>query len=185
MSDVLLQCTGLHRVHLRRRAFSRRQGCRPCSLVTSLHEPGGRMPTSTAQGIALGANDYIIVGVVAVVAIAALAIGFVLRREGLAADAGTPKMRDIGRAVQEGAVAYLNRQFRTLGVFVIVVFFLLLALPAHDFAEQIGRSLFFIIWGVFQATIGSLGMRMATAANIRVASAARTEGGRENATRLA
>src|SRR3954451_9675387 len=185
MSDVLLQCTRLHRVHLRRRAFSRRQGCRPCSLAPSLTEPGGRMPTSTAQGITLGANDYIIVGVVAVVAIAALAIGFVLRREVLAADAGTPKMRDIGRAVQEGATASPNRQFRTLGVFVIIVFVLLFALPADDIGERIGRSIFFIIGALFSATIGSLGMRLATAANIRVASASREDGGREKATRIA
>src|SRR3954471_16027170 len=185
MSDVLLQCTRLHRVHLRRRAFSRRQGCRPCSLAPSLTEPGGRMPTSTAQGITLGANDYIIVGVVAVVAIAALAIGFVLRREVLAADAGTPKMQDIGRAVQEGATAYLNRQFRTLGVFVIIVFVLLFTLPADDIGERIGRSIFFIIGALFSATIGSLGMRLATAANIRVASASREDGGREKATRIA
>src|SRR3954471_17737535 len=185
MSDVLLQCTRLHRVHLRRRAFSRRQGCRPCSLAPSLTEPGGRMPTSTAQGITLGANDYIIVGVVAVVAIAALAIGFVLRREVLAADAGTPKMQDIGRAVQEGATAYLNRQFRTLGVFVIIVFVLLFTLPADDIGERIGRSIFFIIGALFSATIGSRGMRLATAANIRVASASREDGGREKATRIA
>ena len=85
-----------------------------------------------AQGIELGANDRILVGVVAVVALAALAIGFILRREVLAADEGTSKMQEIGRAVQEGAVAYLNRQFRTLGVFVIVVFVLLFALPADD-----------------------------------------------------
>jgi K(+)-stimulated pyrophosphate-energized sodium pump len=143
------------------------------------------MPTSTAQGIALGANDYIIVGVVAVVALAALAIGFVLRREVLAADAGTPKMQEIGRAVQEGATAYLNRQFRTLGVFVIIVFVLLFALPADDIGERIGRSIFFIIGALFSATIGSLGMRLATAANIRVASASREEGGREKATRIA
>src|SRR3954453_2209175 len=185
MSDVLLQCPRLHRVHLRRRAFSRRQGCRPCSLAPSLTEPGGRMPTSTAQGITLGANDYIIVGVVAVVAIAALAIGFVLRREVLAADAGTPKMRDMVRAVQEGATEDLNRQFRPLGVFVIIVFVLLFALPADDIGERIGRSIFFIIGALFSATIGSLGMRLATAANIRVASASREDGGRGKATRIA
>ena len=52
----------------------------------------------------------------------ALAIGFVLRREVLAAGEGTPKMQEIGRAVQEGASAYLNRQFRTLAVFVVIVF---------------------------------------------------------------
>jgi K(+)-stimulated pyrophosphate-energized sodium pump len=143
------------------------------------------MPTSTAQGIVLGANDYIIVGVVAVVAIAALAIGFVLRREVLAADAGTPKMQDIGRAVQEGATAYLNRQFRTLAIFAIIVFVVLFALPADTLGERIGRSIFFLLGALFSATIGGLGMRLATAANIRVASASREEGGREKATRIA
>ncbi|MGH3614063.1 MAG: sodium/proton-translocating pyrophosphatase, partial [Pseudonocardia sp.] len=78
------------------------------------------MSVSTlAQGLELGANDRIIVGVVAVVAVAALAIGYVLLREVLAAGQGTSKMQDIGRAVQEGAAAYLNRQFRTLSIFVV------------------------------------------------------------------
>ncbi|WP_214404692.1 sodium-translocating pyrophosphatase [Pseudonocardia lacus] len=144
------------------------------------------MSASTlAQGIELGANDYTILGVVAVVAVVALAVGFVLRREVLAADAGTPKMQEIGRAVQEGATAYLNRQFRTLLIFVIVVFVLLFALPAEDLGERIGRSIFFIIGAAFSAVIGGLGMRLATAANIRVASASTREGGREKATRIA
>jgi K(+)-stimulated pyrophosphate-energized sodium pump len=143
------------------------------------------LPPALAQSIELGANDRILVGAVAVVAIAALAIGFILRREVLAAGEGTAKMQEIGRAVQEGAVAYLNRQFRTLGVFVIVVFVLLFALPADDMGERIGRSIFFIIGAVFSATIGNLGMRLATAANIRVAAASREKGGREKATRIA
>jgi K(+)-stimulated pyrophosphate-energized sodium pump len=144
------------------------------------------MSVSTlAQGLELGANDRILVGVVAVVALAALAIGFVLRREVLAAGEGTPKMQEIGRAVQEGATAYLNRQFRTLGVFVVIVFVLLFALPADDLGERIGRSIFFLVGAAFSATIGNLGMRLATFANIRVAAAAREEGGREKATRIA
>jgi K(+)-stimulated pyrophosphate-energized sodium pump len=138
-----------------------------------------------ASSIPFEANDYIIAGVVLVVALAALAIGFVLRREVLAADAGTPKMQEIGRAVQEGAIAYLNRQFRTLGVFVAVVFVLLLALPAASWGERIGRSVAFVVGALFSAAIGSLGMRLATAANIRVASASREPGGREKATRIA
>ncbi len=144
------------------------------------------MSVSTlAQGLELGGGDRILVGVVAVVALAALAIGYVLLREVLAASEGTTKMQDIGRAVQEGAAAYLNRQFRTLGVFVVIVFVLLFALPADDIGERIGRSIFFIIGAVFSATIGYLGMWLATRANIRVASAAREEGGREKATRIA
>ncbi|MDT7653968.1 MAG: K(+)-stimulated pyrophosphate-energized sodium pump, partial [Pseudonocardiales bacterium] len=144
------------------------------------------MSVSTlAQGLELGANDRILVGVVAVVALAALAIGFVLRREVLAAGEGTPKMQEIGRAVQEGATAYLNRQFRTLGVFVVIVFVLLFALPADDLGERIGRSIFFLVGAAFSATIGNLGMRLATFANIRVAAASNEEGGREKATRIA
>jgi K(+)-stimulated pyrophosphate-energized sodium pump len=144
------------------------------------------MSTSTlAQGLELGANDRILVGVVAVVALAALAIGFVLRREVLAAGEGTSKMQEIGRAVQEGATAYLNRQFRTLGIFVVIVFVLLFALPADDLGERIGRSIFFLVGAAFSATIGNLGMRLATFANIRVAAASNEEGGREKATRIA
>jgi K(+)-stimulated pyrophosphate-energized sodium pump len=145
--------------------------------------------TTLAQGaensLRLSGSDYTIVIVVAVVALVALAIGFVLRREVLAADPGTSKMQEIGRAVQEGATAYLNRQFRTLGAFVIIVFLLLFALPASTVGERIGRSVFFLIGALFSATVGSLGMRLATAANIRVASASREDGGREKATRIA
>jgi K(+)-stimulated pyrophosphate-energized sodium pump len=143
------------------------------------------LSATVAPGLELAASDRIVVGVVAVVALAALAIGFVLLREVLAAGQGTAKMQEIGRAVQEGAAAYLNRQFRTLGIFVVVVFVLLFALPADDIGERIGRSIFFVIGAVFSATIGYLGMWLATRANIRVAAAAREEGGREKATRIA
>ena len=143
------------------------------------------LSATIAPSLELAASDRIVVGVVAVVALAALAIGYVLLREVLAAGQGTPKMQDIGRAVQEGASAYLNRQFRTLGIFVVVVFVLLFALPADDIGERVGRSIFFVIGAVFSATIGYLGMWLATRANIRVAAASREEGGREKATRIA
>ena len=143
------------------------------------------LSATVAPSLELAASDRIVVGVVAAVALAALAIGFVLLREVLAAGQGTEKMQEIGRAVQEGAAAYLNRQFRTLGIFVVVVFVLLFALPADDIGERIGRSIFFVIGAVFSATIGYLGMWLATRANIRVAAAAREEGGREKATRIA
>ncbi len=144
-----------------------------------------KLSATVAPSLELAANDRIIVIVVAAVALAALAIGFVLLREVLAAGQGTAKMQEIGRAVQEGAAAYLNRQFRTLAIFVVVVFVLLFALPADDIGERIGRSIFFVIGAVFSATIGYLGMWLATRANIRVAAAAREEGGREKATRIA
>ncbi|GAA3431532.1 sodium-translocating pyrophosphatase [Kutzneria kofuensis] len=138
------------------------------------------------SGLTLSGGDYTIVGVVAVVAIIALAIAFVLRKEVLAAGQGTPKMQDIAKAVQEGAAAYLNRQFRTLAIFVVIVFVLLFFLPADSIGERIGRSVFFIIGAVFSAAIGYLGMWLSTRANLRVAAAANeSEGGREKAMRVA
>jgi K(+)-stimulated pyrophosphate-energized sodium pump len=138
-----------------------------------------------AEGLELSGGDRGVVAVVAVVALAALAVGYVLLKEVLAAGQGTDKMQDIAKAVQEGAAAYLNRQFRTLGIFVVIVFALLFALPADDLAERIGRSLFFIVGAAFSATIGYLGMWLSTRANVRVAAAANEEGGREKATRIA
>ncbi|WP_086663169.1 sodium-translocating pyrophosphatase [Lentzea kentuckyensis] len=138
-----------------------------------------------AESLELSGGDRGVVAVVAVVALAALAVGYVLLKEVLAAGQGTEKMQDIAKAVQEGAAAYLNRQFRTLGIFVVIVFVLLFALPADDLAERIGRSLFFIVGAAFSATIGYLGMWLSTRANVRVAAAANEEGGREKATRIA
>ncbi|MGQ0481589.1 MAG: sodium-translocating pyrophosphatase [Pseudonocardia sp.] len=137
------------------------------------------------SSLQLSSSDRTVVGVVAVVALIALAIGFVLRKEVLAAGQGTERMQEIGRAVQEGAAAYLNRQFRTLGVFVVIVFLLLFTLPAETMSERIGRSIFFVVGAVFSAAIGYLGMWLATRANIRVASASREDGGREKAMRVA
>ncbi|WP_019809852.1 sodium-translocating pyrophosphatase [Saccharomonospora halophila] len=137
---------------------------------------------STAE---LSGSDYGIVAVVAVIALAAVVIGVLLLKEVLAAGQGTEKMQEIARAVQEGAAAYLNRQRRTLAVFGVVVFLLLFALPADDWGERIGRSVFFLIGAAFSFFIGYLGMWLATRANVRVAAAARENGGREKAMRLA
>ena len=73
--------------------------------------------------------------VIAVVALAALVVAGVLVRQVLAAGEGTDSMKKIAAAVQEGANAYLGRQFRTLGVFAVVVFFLLMLLPADDWTS--------------------------------------------------
>lgn len=138
---------------------------------------GGNLPFS--------GGDYTIVGVVAVVALAALVIGYVLLKEVLAAGQGTAKMQDIAKAVQEGAAAYLKRQRNTLAIFGVVVFLLLFILPADDWSERIGRSIFFLVGAGFSFTIGYLGMWLATQANLRVAAASREEGGREKAMRVA
>jgi K(+)-stimulated pyrophosphate-energized sodium pump len=144
-----------------------------------------RFILAQSGGLYLSGSDYTVVGVVAVVALAALAVGAILMREVLAASPGTPRMQEIGRAIQEGASAYLNRQFKTLSVFAVIVFVLLFALPAEDIVERIGRSLFFLAGALFSASIGYLGMWLSTRANIRVASASNEPGGREKAMRIA
>jgi len=138
-----------------------------------------------ADGISLSGGDYGIVAVVAVIALAALGIGYILLKEVLAAGQGTTKMQEIAKAVQEGAIAYLKRQRNTLVIFGAVVFVLLFFLPAEDWGERIGRSLFFLVGAGFSFAIGYLGMWLATQANLRVAAASRESGGREKAMRIA
>ena len=125
-----------------------------------------------------------LVVVVAVVALAALGVALALVRQVLAAGDGTESMRRIAAAVQEGANAYLARQLRTLAFFAVAVVFLLLALPADDWGQRAGRSVFFVIGAVFSAATGYLGMWLAVRSNVRVAAAAR-EAGRETAMRIA
>ena len=122
--------------------------------------------------------------VVAVIALAALLVAAVLVREVLGASEGTPKMKEIAAAVQEGAAAYLNRQFKTLAIFAVIVFFVLFLLPAETSAERIGRSIFFLVGAVFSAITGYMGMWLAVRGNVRVAAAA-NESGEQKAMKIA
>jgi K(+)-stimulated pyrophosphate-energized sodium pump len=124
----------------------------------------------------LAQSDHKIVYLVLLASLVALAFAAVFAREVLAAEQGPEKMREISRAVQEGAAAYLSRQFRTLAVFAVLVFLLLFLLPAHDGSVKVGRSIFFLIGATFSALVGFIGMTLATRANVRVAHAANTSG---------
>ncbi|MFB7895955.1 sodium-translocating pyrophosphatase [Streptomyces xiamenensis] len=121
----------------------------------------------------LTGGDRGLVVIIAVVAAAALGLAVVLALQVLAAGEGTAGMQKIAAAVQEGANAYLARQLRTVSVFAVVVFFLLFLLPADDWNQRIGRSLFFLIGALFSAATGYIGMWLAVRSNVRVAAAAR------------
>ena len=96
---------------------------------------------AAAEDINISGNDTIFLWVVVGIAVLALILAVVFRAEVLRHGEGTEKMQEIGRAVQEGAAAYLSRQFKTLAVFVVVVPFLLLLLPPDDdWKIKIGRS---------------------------------------------
>ena len=132
-----------------------------------------------SQEVALTGSNYTTVVIVALIALAALGVAAVLVRQVLAADEGTVNMKNIAKAIQEGASAYLNRQFRTLAIFAVLVFFLLFLLPADTQNERIGRSLFFLVGAVFSGITGYMGMWLAVRGNVRVAAAANTSGEQE------
>jgi K(+)-stimulated pyrophosphate-energized sodium pump len=125
--------------------------------------------------VELTGTNFVTVVVVAVIAVLALGVATLLVREVLAADEGTPNMKEIAGAIQEGAAAFLNRQFKTLAIFAVIVFGVLFLLPAESNAERIGRSIFFLVGAGFSAITGYMGMWLAVRGNVRVAAAARHE----------
>ncbi len=138
----------------------------------------------TGADVSMSGSNQTLIIVVGVIAIIALAMALMFRGQVLAAHDGTENMKNIGLAVQEGASAYLTRQFKTLAVFALLAFALLFVLPADDTAIRIGRSVFFLVGAGFSATVGYMGMWLAVRANVRVAAAAR-EHGRDPAMRVA
>ncbi|URM90373.1 sodium-translocating pyrophosphatase [Streptomyces sp. MRC013] len=130
----------------------------------------GPLPSTAAV---LTGENRVVVAVIALVALTALFVARLLVRQVLAAGEGTESMKRIAAAIQEGANAYLARQLRTVAVFAAVVFLLLMLLPADDWAQRLGRSLFFLVGALFSAVTGYLGMRLAVRSNVRVAAAAR------------
>ncbi len=143
--------------------------------------------TRAASGDTLDLSGANLSYVVVVAAVALVALGFAvsLRRTVLAAGQGTEKMQSIAAAVQEGASAFLTRQFKTLAAFAVLALVLLSLLPADTAGIRFGRSLFFVIGAGFSAFIAYAGMGLATRANLRVAAAAREANGAANAMRIA
>src|SRR6202050_821913 len=148
-----------------------------------------RLSSILAGGAATVAGSNVTwVVVIMVIAVLALAVASWLVRQVLAAGQGTPKMQEIAKAVQEGAAAYPRKQLRTLGVFVVAIFFVLLLLPVPDGAGdgvRFGRSAFFLVGALFSAFTGFTGMWLAVRGNVRVAAAARENDGERVAMRIA
>src|SRR5918998_1333195 len=100
-------------------------------------------------------------------------------------DQGTPKMIEIAQAIQEGAMAYLKRQFRTIGFILvplaIIVFVTSVAVEKPDGSEALSffesglfRTLAFIAGGIMSGLTGFIGMGLAVRGNVRTAAAAKT-----------
>ena len=88
---------------------------------------------------------------------------------------GTTSMQEIAGAIQEGAMAFLNRQFKTIAVFAILIFFLMgFGLPAGEYNDGYLMALGFIVGAFFSGLAGYIGMGMSVRANVRTTNAAKS-----------
>ena len=148
------------------------------------------------QAFHLGGSDRTWLYICLVAGVVGIAAGLLLARNVLAADTGTPKMREIALAVQEGAEAFLKRQFRTIAIIVvplaILIFFTATKVvkPNGDIAlsfsqDGLYRVICFLFGAAFSGLTGFIGMSIAVRGNVRTAAAAAKGGGMAGALRVA
>ena len=137
------------------------------------------------QEFVLKGGEWAVLFLSAAAALVALAVGFFLVKSVMAADEGSPKMKEIAKAIQEGALAYLKRQFKTIGVILvplaIIVFLTSTAIKKPDGTEALSfgqsglwRTLAFVLGCLASGLTGYIGMTLATRGNVRTAAAALT-----------
>ena len=117
-------------------------------------------------------SDSAIVTFALIAAVAGIAYGLYLAMWVFRLDAGNAKMQEIAKAIQEGARAYMNRQYKTVGVVAAVLFVLLAG--AGAFSDKFGMltAVGFLVGASASALAGYVGMIIAVRANVRTAQAA-------------
>ncbi len=137
------------------------------------------------QEFTLRGGEWAVLLLSVAAALIAIAVGLFLAKSVMAADAGSPKMQEIAKAIQEGALAYLKRQFKTIAVILvplaIIVFVTSKAIVRADgsvalpFAQAgLWRTVAFILGCLASGFTGYIGMTLATRGNVRTAAAALT-----------
>jgi K(+)-stimulated pyrophosphate-energized sodium pump len=110
--------------------------------------------------------SYLILGS----AVLAILYGIVLIRIILKMPAGNEKMQSIAKAIQDGAKAYLNRQYRTIGIVAVILFLIIGFVPSLGWLTAIA----FLVGAILSALAGYIGMNVSVRANVRTAEAARS-----------
>ena len=119
------------------------------------------------------------------VSLIALVVGIILTKRVLKVETGTEKMQEIAKAIQDGAMAYIMRQFKTIAMIVVpvgaIVFFTSKAISKDSGIEALSfaqsgafRTLAFVVGALASGGIGFLGMWLSTRANVRTAHCAST-----------
>ncbi|HET6645511.1 MAG TPA: sodium/proton-translocating pyrophosphatase, partial [Fimbriimonadales bacterium] len=132
--------------------------------------------------LAFSDQDKMFLYVSLVLALLAIGVGFAIRGWVLKQSMGSEKMQEVSAAIKDGALAYLRQQFRTMGIFVVLLAIGLFFLYNRQFegiaiyGVPIGLwlSVAFILGVLASYTAGYIGMVMAVASNMRVAAAAQT-----------
>ncbi|MDQ4097064.1 MAG: sodium/proton-translocating pyrophosphatase, partial [Actinomycetota bacterium] len=136
------------------------------------------------QAFELGGAEWFWLVFSAITAVLALLVGYALMKDVLKADQGTKKMREIATSIQEGAMAFLRRQFRTIAVIVVPLAVLVFLTSTKVIREDGSEALTFFESGLFRTLAflagclmsgltGFIGMSLAVRGNVRTAAAAR------------
>jgi K(+)-stimulated pyrophosphate-energized sodium pump len=137
------------------------------------------------QAFHLGRTEWFWLFFSVATALLAILVGFGLTRGVLKADQGTPKMREIAQAIQEGAMAYLKRQFKTIAIILVPLAILVFLTStkvlrtngavALSFGQSgLFRTLAFLAGCLMSGLTGFIGMSLAVRGNVRTAAAAKS-----------
>jgi K(+)-stimulated pyrophosphate-energized sodium pump len=112
-------------------------------------------------------NSFLLFSIVS--SLIAIVYGLFLAKSILKKSPGNARMQEIAKAIQDGAGAYLNKQYKTIGVIALILFFII------GFVEKLGWTMAFgfLVGAVFSALAGYIGMNVSVRANVRTTEAAR------------
>src|SRR3989344_7953086 len=112
-------------------------------------------------------NQFLLFAIIS--SVIAIVYGLFLAKSVLKKNAGNERMQEIAKAIQEGASAYLNKQYKTIGIIAVALFLIIGLIPKLGWVMALG----FLVGAIFSALAGYIGMNVSVRANVRTAEAAR------------